>query len=117
MNPSPSTIEGNITLDTTTGQFTIGVAGTYLVTANINFPLNSVGSRQFYLYKIAKSTNVISLVSADGKNATSDAVTYLSLSEIVYLNAGDRLFFAVTQNSGGILSIGTDNIFAIKRLA
>ncbi|BCS82869.1 hypothetical protein QLL95_gp1254 [Cotonvirus japonicus] len=107
---------GGITLNVATGQFTVPLAGTYLITGFVGFSANTIGTREVYIYKVNGATSVITLVSLDNKNAVSIGPTYTSFSAQEYLNAGDRIFFAATQNSGSVITTIADNRFSISRL-
>lgn len=116
LNPIPTTSVGGITFNTTNGQFTVPLAGRYLVSASVVFSVNPTGTRQLYVYKITAASGIISLVSATGANAALSGPTYLNISTVAEMAANDRLFFAVTQDSGAALTISTDTKFVISLL-
>ncbi len=112
---NPSTNCGGITVNPSNGQFTIPCAGRYTLSIFVGFSANAVGTREVYIYRIDASTGVISLLVSDSRNATSVGPTNVTISTSVDLNANDRIFFAVTQNSGSTLTT-TETRAAIVRL-
>ncbi|AZL89950.1 hypothetical protein QKC54_gp0214 [Megavirus baoshan] len=112
----PTKNVGGITLNTTTNQFTLPLAGRYLISSYIGISANSVGTRESYIYRVNGTTGVISLITSDSRNATAVGPTYITLTTEDRFNAGDRIFFAVTQNSGSVLTTTADNRFTITRL-
>lgn len=113
---SPTTNVGGIILNTANGQFTIPISGRYLLSGFISFTANTTGTRETYIYKIDSTTGVISLLTSDTRNATSAGVTSVTITTVAELNAGNQIFFAVTQSSGSNLNTTTDNKFVIARL-
>ena len=113
---APLTNVGGITVNSSTGQFTVPVAGRYLINANVIFEANAVGTRELYIYKVNATTGVISLVSSTSQNATAVGTTNLAISAVADLGAGDRIFFAVTQNSGVPLTTSANSTFSITRI-
>ena len=115
-SPVPTTNLGGITLNPVNGQFTVPVAGRYTITGTDTFTTNSLtGNITLYIYRIDVTNNVISLLAANAitvvpvSTSTSNTVT-----TIADLNAGDRIFYAVTQNTGANISTSAvDNRFVI----
>lgn len=120
--PIASAINNNvIILNTATGQFIVPSVGRYLITGFIGFAEAGtggagVGTRQFYIYKIDGTTGTITLLAEDSRNAVTSGNTYISLSTVADLNANDRIYFAVGQNSLVALSTTIDGRFTINRL-
>ncbi|AEJ34930.1 hypothetical protein [Acanthamoeba castellanii mimivirus] len=107
---------GGITLNSALGQFTVPLAGSYLITGYIGFSYNAVGIREVYVYKVDGATSVITLISTDSRNTTATNPTYISYSAMDYFNAGDRIFIAAAQNSGSTITTTADNRIAITRM-
>jgi len=113
----PSTNVGGISVSN--GQFTIPSAGRYFISGTVCFVANATGSRTLYIYRIDATTGLISQLAANTVPAISATVpTCVNASTAADLNAGDRLFFAVTQTSGANLDTTTtaENRFVITRL-
>jgi hypothetical protein len=85
---------------TNTGRLTCNTAGTYLVTANINFAANSTGYRAIW-FRINGST-VFGTVRVP---AASSLATMLTTCRVIQLAVGDYLELGVRQNSGGNLNV------------
>lgn len=113
---SPITNVGGIIVNTSTGQFTVPSGGNYNIICYIGIAANATGTREFYIYRVDATTGIISLIAMDSRNATAVGSTYANLSADVDLNAGDRIFFAVTQNSGSILTTTSDNRFSLVKM-
>lgn len=92
-------------------RFTIVVAGTYLVYANISFAANAVGYREVHIRRGGVST-----VALGSQNAVVGDPTYLRTSGIIKLTPGEYVEAAVTQNSGGALNITSTTRFGIWKL-
>lgn len=110
-----------ITLNTVTGQFTIPTNGYYLITAFVGFADagtagQGVGTRQLYIYKIDGTTNTVTLLAEDSRNAVTSGNTYISIATVAEFSPNDRLYFAVGQNSLVALSTTTDGRFTITRI-
>ncbi|AGC01714.1 hypothetical protein H012_gp751 [Acanthamoeba polyphaga moumouvirus] len=116
-SPTPTRNVGGITLNTTTNQFTIPLAGRYLITSFIGITANPTGVRESYIYRVSGTTGVISLIASDSRNATDVGATFINLTTEDYFQAGDRIFFAVAQNSGAVLSTTSNSRFTITRLS
>lgn len=112
----PTTNIGGVTLNTTNGQFTVPIAGRYIISAYVGFSANPVGTREVYIYRIDATTGIISLLASDSRNATVVGTTNATVTTTADLSAGDRIFFAVAQNSGTTLTSTSDSRFAITRL-
>uniref|UniRef100_A0A6G6AAL6 Uncharacterized protein n=1 Tax=Borely moumouvirus TaxID=2712067 RepID=A0A6G6AAL6_9VIRU len=116
-SPTPTRNIGGITLNTTTNQFTLPLAGRYLITSFIGISANPTGTRESYIYRVSGTTGVISLITTDSRNATDVGPTYINLATEDSFQAGDRIFFAVTQNSGTVLTTTPNSRFTITRLS
>lgn len=113
----PITNVGGIVVNSVTGQFTVPIAGRYIVSASIGITANNTGTREVYIYKIDALTNVISLLAYDSRNATVVGPTNISITAVADLCAGDRIFFAATQNSGSPLTTTSDSRYTITRIS
>jgi len=114
---TPTTNIGGIQLNFATGQFTISCTGRYLLSISICFIANPTGTREVYIYKIDAITALISLLASDTRNATVTGNTCASVTTVSDLNTNDRIFFAVTQSSGAVLSTASDTSrYIITRL-
>jgi len=107
---------GGITVNATTGQLTVPIAGRYDISAYVSFMANAIGTREIYIYKVDVTTGIISLLASDSRNATIVGSTNATISTTAQLNSGDRIFYAVTQNSGTVIITTTDSRFTITRL-
>lgn len=112
---TPTTNVGCISINASTNQFTVPIAGRYIISGNIGFASNPMGTREFYIYKVDGTTGVISLIVSDSRNATVVGNTFITLTTVADLRANDRIFFAATQNSGSTLAT-TDLRVAISHL-
>jgi len=106
----PNTNTGGIVLNTATSQFTIPIPGRYIISGEISFPgtltipVPIMNTRAFYIYRVDVTTGIINLLASDSREAaTGTAPTNITLTTIAELNAGDRIFFAATQNSGATI--------------
>ena len=98
VNSSCSTVTNSnlsIILNIATGQFTVPIAGRYLITAFIGFADSGTaaagsGTRQFYIYKIDATTSVVTLLAEDSRNAVVTGNTYISITTVTDANANDR---------------------------
>ena len=117
---TPITNVGGITVNPSTGQFTVPIAARYLISAYVTFDapvgFGSIGTREVYIYKIDAVTGVISLLASDSRNAAVTGPTRVTITTQAQLNANDRIFFAATQNSGTTIMTTTDNRFSISRI-
>lgn len=112
---TPTSNCGGITVTPSTGQFTIPIAGRYLLSANVIFNANAIaGSDQVYIYRIDATTGVISLLSSGSQISTINIPNRISVSTFADLNPGDRIFFAVTSSNGS--TVDTSSRFGITRL-
>lgn len=115
-NSTPLYNNGGISYNNVNGQFTIPVYGNYLISANVSFGAFNLGTRETYLYKIDGSTGIISLIVSDSRNATVNGSTDVVITTNEKLNVGDRVFLAVTQNSGLTLPTLAHNRMSITKL-
>ena len=114
---TPTTNIGGITVNPATGQFTIPIAGRYLLSAFVAFAPNSFGgTRDVYIYKIDGSTGVITLLAANTTPGNTSITSYNTVTTFDNLQVGDRIFFAATQNSGAPVTVTTESRFGITRL-
>jgi len=81
-------------------RFTANVAGTYVVTAEINWAANANGDRQV---TIRKSTG--DYVGTSITRAAPISPTYVNVSSVVYMNVGEYLDVVAMQNSGTQLNL------------
>lgn len=86
--------------DSNAERLTVPVAGTYLILGNVRFANNATGVRQ--LTVILNNSDIIAF---DREDASTVAVTYVTLSTIYELAAGDYVTLRVFQNSGGNLDV------------
>jgi hypothetical protein len=103
-------------INTVSGQISAPFRANYLITGFIGFSANAVGDRQIYIYKQDGSTGQITLLSESSQNAVATGPTLFSISTKAFLNKGDNIFFAATQNSGVALSTTTDSRVTISKL-
>lgn len=109
----PTTNIGGITVNATTGFFTVPLAGRYVLTGSICFSAVTTTSQvTLYVYRI-DSLNNITLLGANTVTASS-STTCNTVTTQGDLLPGDRIFFAVTSSLTSI-SI-TDNRFALTRI-
>ena len=104
-------------MNTTTGEYTVQVAGVYEISAMINFQPNGTGLRLIGFYKGATIIGY-----GDRKNAvTGGESTYVQGTIMVSAIPGDKISVYSTQTSGGSLNVGDDganyNHVEIKRLS
>lgn len=126
---APTTNVGGIAVNN--GQFIIPIAGRYDISGTVclDVPANSVipaGSTfTLYIYKVDVTTGVITLLAANtapftGAGTTPTVITTScsNAATTADLAAGDRVFFAVTQNTGlaTVTTSTTAGRFAITRL-
>jgi len=112
----PTTNIGGIVLNPINGQFTVPTAGRYVISGYIGFSANPTGTREVSIFRIDATTNITSLLASDTRNATSIGPTNVTVTTTADLNAGDRIYFVATQNSGATLSTTTDSRISIVRL-
>ena len=118
---NPEVNFGGISYTPVNGQFTVPVAGRYLVSATFSFAsLETGGIRDVYIYKVDAVTRVISLLAGDSRNAVAVGTTRVTITTVANLNVTDSIFFAAAQNSGSGLNIfpigDPTNRFIITRL-
>lgn len=122
---TPETNCGGINYNPSNGQFTIPISGRYIISAFISFAAIPIGnnlgiSREVYIFKVDAQTNIIILLAADTRAPTTVGPTRITVTTIANLNANDRIFFAVAQNTGQIIDIfpiaDPANRFAITRI-
>jgi hypothetical protein len=125
-----STTTGQNSLRIVNGQFVIPIAGIYNISATVSFySKNAPGNITLYIYKISATMGVIILLAANTVPSASIFLSLISLaqapnSSIPYdtvmtttiLNAGDRIFFAATQNTSESITTTADNRFVITRV-
>lgn len=98
------------------GQFRILLAGKYFISATESFASNGLGGIiTLYIYKI-DITGIIILLAANTSSVSVNSTTYNNVSTIAHLNSGDRIFFAITQQTGSSISTISDNRFVITRI-
>lgn len=113
---TPTSNVGGITLNISNGQFTVPIAGRYLISGTVGFVLNATGSRELDIYKFDPITNVFTLLASDSRPANADSPTYITLTTFAELNINDKILFVASQNSGVTLTLTTDGRFIITRL-
>lgn len=116
-----STNCGGISFNTSNGQFTVPIAGRYDISGMVGFVESTnppTGLRSFSIYRIDASTGIISLLASDTRAPVANGNTYISLSTVADLRAGDRIFFTASQNqtSQANLLTTTDTRVAITRI-
>jgi len=136
---TPPTNIGNITLDNTTGRFTIPVAGCYFLSGTLCFTINIMPT--MFIYRVNVTTNIIEFLACSNNTNnvflnpntnTSANTAFLTLTPLTgagtigqtcatvatnaCLNAGDQIFFAVIQSSGTISTSTASNRFIINKL-
>lgn len=101
--------------NSTTGEVTIAVSGTYSVSANVSFAGNATGIRSFYVVK--GTTNQF----VSGVAAGSASGNIVNGSGLVKCNAGDIIKILAFQSSGGALNVGDgiaeDTTLSVFRLS
>jgi hypothetical protein len=134
---NPITNIGGITLDNTTGMFTIPTAGYYFISGTLCF-ITDVKSVMF-IYKVNAGTGIIELLACSsvtnsifmnpntfanlsglltltGVGNNSNGQNCTTVSTNVYLNTNDKIFFAIIQTSGLEVTSTANNRFTIYRL-
>ena len=87
-------------------------SGLYLIIVNLQFASNSSGKRQVYLRRQGSETMAWTAKSADATDTT-----YIHLSTIYYLNAGNFVDARAIQDSGDDLNIvNANSAFMMVRL-
>lgn len=120
---APDVNTGGITFNASTLQFTVPSNGVYMVSASLTFPITvpviSPYHIRLYIYKVNSVTGVISLVASQTAETTGTFPTTISVASQVPLGINDRIFFAVTQNSGVVMNIATttDTRIGITRIS
>jgi hypothetical protein len=94
-------------------RLTIKTPGLYLVSANVEWAANAVGSRNAW---IQVNGNALDRIVETMVDASGAGDSRLNLSQIRRLSAGDYIELAVYQSSGGSLNIATttnqSNVFS-----
>jgi hypothetical protein len=101
--------------DTVNHRFTAQSAGYYAVSAVVSFAANATGIRSLMIYKNGSYNT-----SGQQTNAVSGNWTRLSLSDIVYLAAGDYLELYAYQTSGTALDTDAGSVvvfMAVHRIS
>lgn len=87
------------------GRLTANTAGMYVISASIAFADNATGRR-----KVSIRWNDATLIAQESQPAsTAGDSTYMTVSTIYKMAAGDYVEVQVYQNSGGALNLGTFN--------
>ena len=102
-----NTFHDNITNNS---RLTISDDGKYIVTLAVDFASNNTGTRQIGIYK---NGTVIRQIVMPNNSAGQD---YLSITDIIYLVAGDYIEGKATQSSGGALDVDITSSFTIARM-
>jgi len=108
-----ATLDTHGSFNTTTGLYTVPVAGNYSVNATLHFTSNATGLRYITIYKngsVVSYGNVINATNGDG--------TGLNASAIIPCKAGDTISMGGYQTSGGALTVralGTATNLSIRR--
>lgn len=87
---------------TNNSRLTAIVSGTYVLTAHVAFAANTTGVRA-----LAIRLNGTSTIATQITNAAGSGATFLTLSTVYRLTAGDYVEMVVTQTSGGDLSVSS----------
>ncbi|MEM3062951.1 MAG: hypothetical protein QW303_05345 [Nitrososphaerota archaeon] len=117
---NPEVNVGGISYDTTSGRFTIPLSGNYLLSASFSIVNTATTSGNLYVYivRIKANSGIVDQLAADIRPI--DATARVTLTTVAYLNVGDRILFAVAQNTGNALNIfptsDPSNRFAIVRI-
>jgi len=101
--------DGVITLNTTTGTFTVAIAGLYHFDVRCTWDSNATGSRILSI----GGTGFAYTLDSNGVTTTASTLTYglyMQYSGLVYLNAGATVTGRVNQNSGGTRTINNGSI-------
>ena len=83
-----------------TGLLRAPVKGVYMITASIGFAASGTGKRELYLYKngaLAETESALPL--------SSPHATYVGMSALLAMNAGDSVELKVYQGSGAPLAV------------
>lgn len=106
--------DGVITASTSTGDFTINLAGTYIVTATVTWDSNATGSR---LLSLAGTGIVRTLDSSyEWRSAALNAISPTQrFTNTIELSAGAVFHAFVQQNSGATRSVG-DALMRVVRI-
>jgi hypothetical protein len=97
-------------------QFNVPAAGTYLLTAYLTWPANATGYRKLEIKAGPSGTEAVAAVSQDQPVQESGQVTTQTVSGLVRLASGDRVFVQATQDSGTGLTVQAPNGFSISWL-
>ena len=127
----PEINSGGIKYNKNNGQFTVPLTGRYIITAFLSFAglianamgvgILSIGDiRDVYIYRVHSATGIISLLAADSRDTVSHGPLRVTVTVTTNLNAGDHIFFAVSQNTGATINIFSTsdpaNLFSITRI-
>ena len=99
-NLSPQNSVGCITFNAVTGEFTVPKTGYYAISVYITWDINSAGNREIWINHVPCGSNTPTVLAADTRVAGQGVPTRVTLSTEAYLNAGDRIFVSVFQDSG-----------------
>ena len=104
-NQIPDNSVGGIAYNAVTGEFTVPKTGYYSLSSYITWEPNDIGNREMWINQIPSGSNTVRTLAADSRKSTIGIPTRVTLSTEAFLNAGDRVFVSVWQNSGVPLQI------------
>lgn len=114
---TPEVNIGSVAYNTSTSQFTVYYPAVYLLTSSFTFPVTAATNIPFrvrlYIYKIDAATGVISLVGSTSTQTNDTSPATITVATQAQLNRNDRVFFAVTQNSGLTMNVITTSEFRV----
>lgn len=113
---TPINNNGGIIPNYLTGFFTIPVSGRYNIAAYLSFSANPNGIRNAFIYRQSAANSTINVMAKDSRNAVSVGTTNIAIGTNIDFNAGDKVFFAVSQNSGSTLNINIDGRLTLVRI-
>ncbi|MEM0353956.1 MAG: hypothetical protein QXW79_00105 [Thermoplasmata archaeon] len=116
---NPEVNVGGILYDATTGRFSIPLSGIYSLSTSFSIA-STTGSGNLYAYIVRiRPTGTMDQLAADTRPIASNTAVRVTLTTTAHLNVGDKILFAVAQNTGSVLNIFPTsdpfNRFAIVR--
>jgi hypothetical protein len=97
-------------LVTSNTYLTAPIAGIYQVATSVAWDVNSSGNRFVEIYKFPSGGIVSVKTATDSRAAVGADNTYQNVSTLLPMQAGDRVYTAVTQTSGGQVFLQRHNM-------
>jgi hypothetical protein len=107
---SQSVVAGSGNLSYSSGTFTTGTAGLYLVTVSVAFNANSTGKREVTIRQNGTGKGGMNVA------APNSAAAALNASALIICAANDSITVDVNQNSGSSLNVQTNSRIVITRI-